>query len=76
VCRTSLRSRLPCSVQSLSCLGVREVHLRRVRVLGLLELVVLALGVQGVWAWRPPLWRTWLPRVGCLVSAASPRLTP
>ncbi|CAI7890797.1 unnamed protein product [Closterium sp. NIES-54] len=47
VCRTSLRSRLPRIVQSLSCLGVREVQLRRVRVQGLQELVVSALGVQG-----------------------------
>ncbi|CAI7753420.1 unnamed protein product [Closterium sp. NIES-54] len=52
VCRTSLRSPHPCSVQSLSCLGVREVQLRKVRVLGLQELVVSALGVQGLWAWR------------------------
>ncbi|CAI7862472.1 unnamed protein product, partial [Closterium sp. NIES-53] len=44
VCRMSLRTRLHCSVQSLSCLGVREVQLWRVGVLGLLELVVPALG--------------------------------
>ncbi|CAI7859513.1 unnamed protein product [Closterium sp. NIES-53] len=53
VCRTSLRSRLPRIVQSLSCLGVREVQLRRVRVQGLQELVVSALGFPPHSSLRP-----------------------
>ncbi|CAI7758488.1 unnamed protein product [Closterium sp. NIES-54] len=47
MCRTSLRSRPPRSVQSPSCLGVREVQLRRVRVRGL-QVGSKGAGVVGV----------------------------